>query len=362
MLKKLLPFGLTVILLSALIFSGCRRSSVGGGSGNGGGGIIPEVYVSGGYIDNDGAEITCYWDSSGKRYDADQYFEHNWQCLSFYGNELYVAGYYYSSGTIKISYLDATGKCNDQYDLDMAFYGDNMYCGFVYNGQIYTGGQYAPENGVWLPCYWDKDGRHALSEDKTGRVRSIFVNDSGVHAAGKLDEADGESKIFYWQKPNGEPLQVYEIGTGSVTQLVVDNNNDVYISGRNSDGTACYWVWDSDQKEATEHPLDGVWANSIFVSNNQVYIGGVFEDSEKELPCYWESNGNRHSFNIPANAGGYVNSIFVYNNKVYAAGGYGFAEGESEESYACYWDGKGIRHDLNVDGSKASWAGCIWVR
>jgi hypothetical protein len=235
LLKKLLPFGLTAILLFTLVLSGCRsgigNSGGNGGGGNGGGGngddgLASEVYVAGFYIDEDGAEIACYWDVNGERYDIDENFEINW------------------------------------------------------------------------------------------------------------------------------------LSGSRVTQIVVDNSNNVYISGTNSSGAACYWVWDSKEEKATEHQLDGLEANSIFVSNNQVYIGGLYEDHGKALPCYWDSTGWRYDLDLPDNAEGNVGSIFVYNDKVYAAGSYIDAEG----GYACYWDPMGIRHDLDVDGSKSSWIKSILVR
>jgi hypothetical protein len=369
LLKKLLPFGLTAILLFTLVLSGCRsgigNSGGNGGGGNGGGGngddgLASEVYVAGFYIDEDGAEIACYWDVNGERYDIDENFEINWLCLSFYDNELRVAGYYSEDGKIKIGYSDATGTYNHQYDLDIndAPYGCNTFCGFVYNGQIYVGGSYSIRNTFWLPCYWESTGRHALSKEEEGGVGSIFVNDNGVYAAGsrKVEEM---WQTCYWKNANGE-VQVYDIdGAGSrVTQIVVDNSNNVYISGTNSSGAACYWVWDSKEEKATEHQLDGLEANSIFVSNNQVYIGGLYEDHGKALPCYWDSTGWRYDLDLPDNAEGNVGSIFVYNDKVYAAGSYIDAEG----GYACYWDPMGIRHDLDVDGSKSSWIKSILVR
>lgn len=356
MLKKFIPHGLAALLISAVVLSGC-----GGGKSSRTSSAGPTVYVGGYYTNKDGIKTVCYWDATGKRYDldlGDGDVDPNWLCLSFSNNELQLAGCFYSYGGAKIGYFDSTGRFNYQYDLDLT--GTNsfsMKCGFVYNGQVYTGGCYVPTgSGNWLPCYWDKDGRHALSEDD-GNVGSVFVDGSGVYAAGRREVSDGVWRACYWKKIDGEPLQVYDISTGvEVSQIVVDNDNTVYMSGKNLSGP-CYWVRKSGGS-LDEKQLDGAWASSIFVSNSQVYVGGYYYDSGNCTPCYWDGDGNRHKLANPDSDSALVNSIFVYNNKVYAAGGYADAEGE----YACYWDDTGKRHRLDVGDSKESDAKRILVR
>ena len=341
MLKKPLFYSLAAILILALILSGC-----GGGKSSWASLDNPAVYAGGYYVNTDGVDTACYWDAGGRHDLGDGSSNSEVLWLSFYNDHRYAVGYYYNVNEGKMVpcyWIDGVR----QPFVDPAEVGNNAYaaCGFVYNGQVYAGGWYN-DGTNYTPCYWDEGGRHDLSKGQAGEVHSIFVDGSGVYAAGR--NASGQA--CYWDN-QGDRRDVSGISGSLATQIVVDANR-VYLSGYNGSG-ARYWV--SDGGPVTEHSLNGVEAYSIFVRNNRVYVGGFYSDGGKEIACYWDNNGVRYSLANPDSDYAYVNSIFVYNNKVYAAGDYDNAT----EYRACYWDDMGRRHDVDVGASSAN---CILAR
>lgn len=339
MLKKLIPHGLAVLLILAVILSGC-----GGGKSSRTTLNNPAVYVGGYYYDSEtGVYTACYWDADGNMHnlgDGSSRSEVLW--LSFYNNRLYVVGLYYKEGEeVPCYWLDGV-----RYDLGDPGY--KVLCGFVYNGQVYAGGCFYSNSNL-LPCYWKSGQRNVLSQDIAGYVSSIFVDGSGVYAAGRYNDI-----ICYWDNKGGR-YDFSSYPTGLVTQVLVDNNC-VYISGvTNNDSEAYYWVRESDGT-VSANKLDGTGASSIFVSNNQVYIGGWYKDGGNEIACYWDNIGVRHRLANPDSDHAYVSKIYLYNNKVYATGYYKDSGGKYR---ACYWDDAG-KHNLE-DGGKESATKCILV-
>jgi len=123
-------------------------------------------------------------------------------------------------------------------------------------------------------------------------------------------ESNGTYNVAkYWI--DGQEIKLSD-GTqdASANSMVVSNNN-VYIAG--SDGGAVYW------KNNSEIKLPGDNATSVFVSGNDVYIAG----SHDSKAVYWK-NGMEValvSTNVYGDFGyGSANSIFVSGSDVYAAG------------------------------------------
>jgi hypothetical protein len=89
------------------------------------------------------------------------------------------------------------------------------------------------------------------------------------------------------------------------------SNNDVYIAG--SDNGAVYW------KNNKEIRLSGDGASSIVVSGNDIYVAG----SNNPRAVYWK-NGTEvllENTNVYGNSGySFANSVIVSGNDVYAAG------------------------------------------
>lgn len=351
MLKKLLSPSLAALLILAVVLSGC-----GGGKSSRTPTADPVIYVGGWCVDAgevDGVYTACYW-VDGVRRDLDG---DDLVYLSFYNNQLYAVGTYNVDKKKKVPRYWINGVRNDMADADKISDHTIVSCGFVYNGEVYAGGFYY-DGSNHIPCYWDSScAQHNLPSD-IGFVDSIFVDDSGVYAAGRHTTSTSYQTICYWDEKGRH--DVSKLDGSIVTQIVVDNNN-VYLSGKNSGG-ACYWICKDGSLEMTKQ-LDGdpdARATSIFVGNNQIYAGGYYNDGGKHIPCYWDGAGTRHNLANPGSDSAEVYSIFVYNGKVYAAGSY-YNDG-GEVSYACYWDDMGRRHGLDYSGNVGSYAKCILVR
>jgi hypothetical protein len=123
-------------------------------------------------------------------------------------------------------------------------------------------------------------------------------------------ESDGTHNIAkYWI--DGQEMKLSDGSQDATANSIVVSNNNVYIAG--SDNGAVYW------KNNSETRLSGDIASSVFVSGNDVYIAGT----HNQKAVYWkngmedtlESTNVYGNFNISA-----ANSIFVSGNNVYVAG------------------------------------------
>ena len=139
-------------------------------------------------------------------------------------------------------------------------------------------------------------GGHSHSEKPVVLVAGYESN--GTHNVAK-----------YWV--DGHDIKLSDGTRDASANSMVVSNNDVYIAG--SDSGAVYW------KNNNEIRLSGDNATSIFVSGNDVYIAGTHDSKA----VYWKDgtevaleNANLYGdFNNAA-----ANSIFVSGKDVYAAG------------------------------------------
>jgi hypothetical protein len=122
-------------------------------------------------------------------------------------------------------------------------------------------------------------------------------------------ESNGTVNVAkYWI--DGQEIRLSDGTHYATANSIFVSNNDVYVAG--SDSGAVYW------KNNAEIRLSGSNASSIFVSGSDVYVGGT--DSTNAV--YWK-NGMEIIMEktIVANiVDAVVNSIFVSGNDVYAAG------------------------------------------
>ena len=109
---------------------------------------------------------------------------------------------------------------------------------------------------------------------------------------------------------------------------------NVYIAGSTAYSAT---VWNNNQ--ANYLTTDSISsATSIFVSGNDVYVGGaIFITGFGNVPVYWK-NGNANFLSLPdsTNTVGIVNSIFVSGTDVYAGGSAGNMVADST-TYAVVW-------------------------
>ncbi len=139
-------------------------------------------------------------------------------------------------------------------------------------------------------------GGHSHSGEPT-----VFV--AGYESNGTYNVAK------YWI--DGQEIKLSDGTRDASANSLVVSNNDVYIAG--SDSGAVYW------KNNSEIRLPGNNASSIFVSGNDVYVAGVHDSKA----VYWKNGTevvleNTNVYGEFNNAA--ANSIFVSGNDVYAAG------------------------------------------
>lgn len=180
---------------------------------------------------------------------------------------------------------------------------------------IYTAGSYQT-GSVYVACYWKHDA---------GNIDKVDLN-QGV--------TESEAKDIY-----------------------VDNNNNIHIAGT-YDTKPVYWLDDGEQIIRTELTTETQSeANSIFVDDAYIYIGGKIYNGTKDVAVFWEINRNDLSDIVVYEAtdgsmNAYVNSIYVYNEDVYLAGRYR----SSSEFVACYWkysEGTFTTTDLETSTAEA---------
>jgi hypothetical protein len=123
-------------------------------------------------------------------------------------------------------------------------------------------------------------------------------------------ESNGTYNVAkYWI--DGQAIQLSDGTQDATANSIFVSNNDVYIAG--SDNGAVYW------KNNSEIRLSGNNASSIFVSGNDVYVAGVHDSKA----VYWKNGTevvleNTNVYGTYNNAA--ANSIFVSGDDVYAAG------------------------------------------
>jgi hypothetical protein len=181
----------------------------------------------------------------------------------------------------------------------------------------------------WTPCYWMNNNKFALSTPNNRYsmvARSIFVDDRNVYCCG-----DYIGKILYWINGNFFEIETLSTNLYRADEIIVSAGK-IFILGsfhnRTEGGasTPCYWE-------------DGILellprGSNPIVHNGKVYVfnaGGVAIGGEIINARYFV-NGEEFPIGL-AEVNVYANSMFIYNDDVYITGSYGDF---LKRSY-CYW-------------------------
>ncbi len=112
----------------------------------------------------------------------------------------------------------------------------------------------------------------------------------------------------------------------------------VYMSGASSsDVTANALVWKDGDVTLLEA---SAVSTSVFVTDDNVYMSGIYVDGVKDKPCYWQGE-TKTNLDVPAADEGFTTSIYVSGSDIYVAGYYD----NSGNDTACYWK-NGVKVDL----------------
>jgi hypothetical protein len=106
---------------------------------------------------------------------------------------------------------------------------DNSYAHtiFIHEDDIYLGGHLNHYPSLKrVACYWKNGERFTLTdENDDAEIRSLFVTDSHVYAAGAVN-----GKAVYWK--DGVVVILSTVATGSVANAVSVLEEDVYVAGK----------------------------------------------------------------------------------------------------------------------------------
>lgn len=181
------------------------------------------------------------------------------------------------------------------------------------------------------------------------RPTSIFVSGSNVYITGYSTRNDITHRILgkYWKNGNVTIL-TDSLKSGTVNSVFV-SNNDVYMAGNETsqvNNLVEYWK-NGVAVPLIDGPIAGS-ANSIFVSGNDVYVAGnerIHQLQFNYAAVYWK-NGNRIVLSNDSIESANATSVFVSGNDVYVAGDV-FTGTHIE---AVYWK-NGIRTILSYNDS-----------
>jgi len=186
----------------------------------------------------------------------------------------------------------------------------------------------------------------------TGDAKTQSNREPTIYIAG-----EGRGFARYWK--NGKTVKLTDEVRFSTANSIYVSNGDVYVVG-NIDDTAVCWKNGNETILNADPSKTKASANSVYVYSNDVYIAGC----ENGIAKYWK---NGVSINLSDNTSrSSANSIFVSNGDVYVAGcETNFSPIIKKDGsrrtryYAKYWK-NGVAYNL-TDGSSFSLANSITI-
>jgi hypothetical protein len=209
----------------------------------------------------------------------------------------------------------------------------------VSEGDIYATGSYlGNEPNVYVPCYF-KNSSVVLLDTLEGSASMTLVSGGDVYVVGDVvDAAHHVAKC--WK--NGVPLNLPQTSNAFAKSIFL-SGNDVYVGGGDK-GVNVYW------KNGVEIPLTSeVGGTDIVVKGSDLYVFGVFN----QQAVYWKNGtmvklSNRTStpvaMTVSASGVVYVAGVFIENNT----------------SRGAYWT-NGSEIELSNPPTGGSWCSSIFI-
>jgi len=226
----------------------------------------------------------------------------------------------------------------------------------VSNGNVYMSGYY----NSFVPCYWKNGVKTDLPDDtdlpainfKASYANGIYAAGNDVYTVGSYNVKDVSpynvrAQPCYWKNTSRFDITDYPDRFAEATCIFV-SGDDIYIGGKylvpGTNGPievyqACYWK----NGVKTDLPADiDSYVTDIYVENGKVYAAGSWKNESWPLfshtRCYWADGQKVDLITINPNDRYDVKAIFVDNGTVYAAG---YCTDDELNTTACYWkDGK----------------------
>ena len=327
-----------VLLVAMAMCSSCDQAAPGTAAPD----VYPDVYAVGYYINGDGNEVACYW-KNGIRTDLQESTnassEARAEAIAISDGDIYIASYHLDNGG---SWHANYWKNGSRESIGVATSPDELaaYDIFVDAGDVYVAGYFYDDDaaagaGEWSAQYWKNDeaaevltttsdinyskalgiqvaddkvyvagidaghaaywidgGKTDLTSGNISRAEAIYVRDTGsVYTTGKY--ADGAPVACFWIDNFKSEYVAGMISDTSGTDIEVNGSGDIFVSGyekySGGENNAIYW---KNHTRTELHTSSDARAESIFLLNSDVYVGGWQNNGTNESACYWK-NGVR---------------------------------------------------------------------
>ncbi|MBP6432703.1 MAG: hypothetical protein KA319_13135 [Ferruginibacter sp.] len=260
--------------------------------------------------------------------------------VKVYNNDLYIAGY--DTDTIKVWKNGIATNFPDRQ-------GSAVVNGMdIYNNDVYVCGTDVV-SGSTVAKIW-KNGVFALLTKDTFNFAGsteVRVINGDVYVCGSAEKypLPGPKKAVYWK--NGTLNILPTITNLAIAIDVFSINNDLFFTGADADALNSQGViWKNGIRTTLPFPNNnnGSFGYSIFVENNDVYVGGTIQNNTGSTSTnlsngvFWKNNTltNLTNSNTPGYKG-YMTEIFVKNSIVYSIGRIFIGSGTSSYNQPLYF-------------------------
>jgi Secretion system C-terminal sorting domain/Domain of unknown function (DUF5122) beta-propeller len=216
-------------------------------------------------------------------------------------------------------------------------YGDTVLSGICYyqNGHYYNMGC-----GVGWGCNWNP------ANGLTSAVRTIVKYNGNIVIGGNFSKLD-DKPVKYLGMWNGTDWDsIGKCPNGSIAALYVTSDNKLIVGGHfdSIGGISCYniAIWDginwSTFSNPMPIPLGNLHINCIIEYNNELYVGGNFENGSGGLNELAKWDGNNWVNPGISFTGGFaaVDKMLIYQNELYVIGGFNISNGNLSNNIVRY--------------------------
>lgn len=305
------------------------------------------------------------------------------------GHDVYMVGF--EQETKWVAKLWANGNPAAIVLSDAANQNARAHAVCVSGEEVLIAGQILGSSSVYEPALWKYNRKtgtasfvasypNSIVANKESKPLGIATIGTDIYMAGYANNGERDEAV-YWK--NGvmtrlttDALNVKDgnnnitrKGNASRANAIFVSGSDVYIAGYRlaytEDGgglqtttqmyIACYWK--NGQYHALTDAAQDAKAWTIFVSGNDVYVGGHMKNAPATgtavyCPAYWK-NGERTMFDPTTSASQEkvcINSIYVSGNDVYMAGTQYPGVGQGNNSLAMVWKNDQPRQLITAPG------------
>lgn len=220
---------------------------------------------------------------------------------------------------------------------------------FVLDDNVYSAG-YEIENGISVAKYWINSQEVKLTDGRNNaEAQSIIAVSNNIYIVGT--EMRGSHKAaIYWK--NGLPFNLEDGTSGSKdvhVRKIFIADDDIYILGFEGDPTPGSLtethplkpiIWKNGKAIKWYQDECYCYASSIYVSQNDIYVGGEHIDKKGILRAgFWKNNHFTFLDTDENNSIYYssINSIFVKGSDLHMTGYKFYNDGSKKWESMAYW-------------------------